>query len=102
MSTTYAPRFSLTLPLRFRKVGDPEWVTAATRNLSSSGVLFFTQQPLQPGTELELEIVLNEALALHASRIRARGGVVRQSFEDGSGWLTAVHYADYKLERTAS
>lgn len=102
MSTTFAPRFSLTLPLRFRKAGDPEWVVATTRNLSSSGVLFFTQQPLQPGTELEVEIVLNEALALHASRIRARGGVVRQTFEDGAGWLTAVHYLEYRLEKTAS
>src|SRR3954471_15427367 len=81
---TCAPRFSLALPVRFRLAGQEIWQNAKTRNLSSSGVLFRSRHLLPPGTMMDLEIELSDGYPVHASRVRARGEVVRQ-LKDESG-----------------
>jgi len=101
-TTTCAPRFSLALPVRFRVAGQDYWQTAKTRNLSSSGVLFRSRHLLSPGVTVELEIEMNESYVAGASRVRARGEVVRQLRDESGaqdGWFVAVHYREYRLER---
>jgi hypothetical protein len=101
-NTTCAPRFTLSLPVRYRVAGESTWQTAKTRNLSSSGVLFRTRQMLRPGTTVEVEIELSDAFPVAASHVRARGEVVRQLRDESGaqdGWFVAVHYREYRLER---
>lgn len=103
MSTT-APRFSLALPMRFRPLNDLRWRTSITRDVSSSGARFVTSDPLVPGTPVEVEVFLADTLAHSASRILARGEVVRQA-PDGDAvgvFETAVHFVEYRLERGAA
>jgi|GEM_PF-2102875 len=101
-TTTCAPRFSLALPVRFRVAGQDHWQSAKTSNLSSTGVLFRSRQLLSAGAMVELEIEMNESSAAGASRVRARGEVVRQLRDERGaqdGWFVAVHYREYRLER---
>lgn len=100
MATTCAPRFSLTLPVRYRPAGESAWRIGKTRNLSSSGVLFRTREMLRPGTELEVEIELDEAQAGN-NKVKGSGKVVRQ-LRDESGadtWFVAIKYDHYHVER---
>lgn len=98
-TTTCAPRFSLTLPVRYRIAGQETWQTAKTRNLSTSGVLFRTRQSLASGTPIELEIDLSEDF--QAKLARGRGEVVRYLKDESKqdGWFVAVKYREYRLER---
>ena len=99
-TTTCAPRFSLSLPVRYRVAGEPGWQTAKTRNLSTSGVLFRTRQMLASGTEIELEIELNDLF--QANLARGTGQVVRNMKDESGrqdGWFVAVKYRQYRLER---
>jgi hypothetical protein len=101
-TTMYAPRFSLTLPVRYRVAGEQLWSQATTRNLSSSGVLFRAKQPLRPGSWVEIEIELSEALSVTSSLVRARGEVVRQLRDESArdSWFMAVKYVEYHMEQT--
>jgi PilZ domain-containing protein len=74
-----APRFSLKLPMRYRPKGESRWREAETRNVSSSGVLFLAEEPLQPGKKLEIEILMMATSPMQASRVVATSEVVRQS-----------------------
>ena len=100
-TSIYAPRFSLTLPIRYRVAGEQMWSPASTRNLSSSGVLFRAQRPLKPGTWVELEIELSEAMSVTSSKVRARGEVVRQLRDESAldRWFMAIKYTEYHLEQ---
>lgn len=100
-TTTCAPRFSLTLPVRYRVAGESTWQMAKTRNLSTSGVLFRTRQVLASGTEIELEIELNDVATFQANMARGCGKVVRYLKDESGqqdGWFVAVKYREYKLE----
>ena len=101
MATTCAPRFTLTLPVRYRPAVEQGWRIGKTRNLSSSGVLFRTNEMLRPGTELAIEIDLDESYPGHATKVTGRGKVVRQlRDESGSGtWFVAIKYDFYHVER---
>ncbi len=101
MATTCAPRFSLTLPLRYRPAGESAWRAGKTRNLSSSGVLFRAHGMLRPGAELAIEIDLDESFPGRATKVTGRGKVVRQ-LRDESGadtWFIAIKYDSYHVER---
>jgi hypothetical protein len=101
MATTCAPRFTLTLPVRYRPAGEPAWRMATTRNLSSSGVLFRTHEMLRPGAEVQVEIDLDETYPGHATKVTGTGKVVRQ-LRDESGrdtWFVAIKYDYYHVER---
>ena len=89
-----APRFSLTLPMRYRPLGQTQWRSAKTANVSSSGVLFLASERLSTGQQLEIEISMTEAL-FKPSRIIATSEVVRQ--RSGTHLLTAVQHREYRM-----
>jgi hypothetical protein len=101
MATTCAPRFSLSLPLRYRIHGESVWRMASTRNLSSSGVLFRAGETYRPGAEVEVEITLSDAYPVQANKVKATGKVVRQLKDESSAahWFVAVHFDTYRLDR---
>ena len=97
---TAAPRFSLSLPMRYRPAGDPRWRDTVTRNVSSSGVLFAADEPLPPGRKLEIEIMMIAASSLQACRVIATSEVVRQIVDSGP-LLTAVRHLQSHAEEDA-
>jgi hypothetical protein len=94
-SKPIAPRFSLSLPMRYRPQGDQRWRMSSSRNVSSSGAQFTAAEPLPPGSKLEMEISM-AAGTLKPSRVQAVSEVVRQSPEEG-GLLTAVKHLRYEM-----
>jgi PilZ domain-containing protein len=96
----HSDRFPIEREVRFRvmnKRGGEETGDGRTLNISSSGVLFTTEQMLLPGRRLEVSInwpaQLNNKCAL---RLVARGRIVR--FEKG---IAALEIQQYEF-RTAS
>lgn len=98
------PRATLKLPLRLRSVNAvPEEfpITLVTRDISSTGVYFLSPKQLDPGSFLELEIVL-------VSRPMGRGNVVMTSrayvlrYEAAAvpGWFgIAASFDDVQFDR---
>ncbi len=75
---TRAQRFQLHLPLRYRRVGESNWREGTTENISRSGMLFNTDEVLQPSSQLEINLVLPAEIAgLSATEVVCRGEVVR-------------------------
>jgi PAS domain S-box-containing protein len=73
-----AQRFNLSLPLRYRLVGEQDWKKGLTENISRSGVLFRAEEVLQPNAQLEINLVLPAEIAgLSAAEVVCRGEVVR-------------------------
>ena len=97
---TIAPRFSLHLPVRYRRVGETIWHDSTTKNVSASGALLYCDQPLSPGVRLELDITMVAAFPLKASRIRTTSIVLRQS-EDANHLVTTVKHESYDLHQQA-
>src|SRR5215831_16844084 len=90
-----APRFSLTLPMRYRPTGHPQWRNTKTANVSSSGALFLATERLAAGQQLEIEISMTATL-LKPSRIIATSEVVRQGY-NAQLRLTAVQHRQYRM-----
>jgi PAS domain S-box-containing protein len=77
-SPTRAQRFQLRLPLRYRRVGEKDWHDGTTENISRSGMLFKTEEVVQPNSQLEINLVLPAEIAgLTATEVVCRGEVVR-------------------------
>jgi PAS domain S-box-containing protein len=75
---TRAQRFQLHLPLRYRRLGEAHWHTGTTENISRSGMLFQADEPLQPNSQLEINLVLPAEIAgLSETEVVCRGEVVR-------------------------
>lgn len=73
-----AQRFQLHLPLRYRRLGDTQWHVGTTENISRSGLLFQTDDVLQPNAQLEINLVLPAEIAgLSGTEVVCRGEVVR-------------------------
>lgn len=73
-----APRFTIQLPLRFRILGESEWVPATTDNISRSGVLFRTDRRVSPKAQIELHLLLPvEITGDSIVEVVCRGEVVR-------------------------
>src|ERR1700751_5725844 len=53
-----AQRFQLHLPLRYRRLGEAQWHVGTTENISRSGLLFQSDDVLQPNSQLEINLVL--------------------------------------------
>ncbi|HTW59324.1 MAG TPA: ATP-binding protein [Terriglobales bacterium] len=78
ISPTRAQRFQLHLPLRYRRLGENQWHEGTTENISRSGMLFKTEELLQPNSQLEINLVLPAEIAgLTATEVVCRGEVVR-------------------------
>ena len=75
---TRAQRFQLHLPLRYRRLGETQWHVGKTENISRSGMLFQTDDVLQPNSQLEINLVLPAEIAgLAGTEVVCRGEVVR-------------------------
>ena len=82
--STRAQRFQLHLPLRYRRVGESNWHEGTTENISRSGMLFKTEEVLQPSSQLEINLVLPAEIAgLSATEVVCRGEVVRSIAPQG-------------------
>jgi hypothetical protein len=78
ISPSRAQRFQLHLPLRYRRLGEKQWHDGTTENISRSGMLFSTEEVLQPSSQLEINLVLPAEIAgLTATEVVCRGEVVR-------------------------
>ena len=76
--TFRAQRFNLTLPLRYRLLGENDWREGTTENISRSGLLFRAEEMLQLNTQLEINLVLPAEIAgLSAAEVVCRGEIVR-------------------------
>jgi len=98
-----APRFTLQLPVHYRLSGETQWRHGTTENISRSGVLFRTDQPLEPNARLELSVELpTRIFGMAATEIQCRGEIVRQVFpaEEGMPPALAARILDYQLHRT--
>lgn len=94
-----APRFPLQLPVQYRPVGQLEWHTAETANVSASGVLVQASVAPEVDTPLEFRLILppRPSAARHA-HVSGRGHVVRQvSPEEGQqdGFALAIDHCDF-------
>jgi PAS domain S-box-containing protein len=73
-----AQRFTLQMPVRYRRAGEQAWHVGTTENISRSGVLFRADDILEPSTLLEMNLVLPVEIAgLAAAEVVCRGEVVR-------------------------
>ena len=97
----HSDRFPIEREVRFRvlnKRGGEETGDGKTLNISSSGVLFTSEQLLLPGRRLELSISwpvqLNDMVPL---KLVARGRVVR--FEEG---VAAIEIQQYEFRTQAN
>ncbi len=85
ISPTRAQRFQLHLPLRYRRLGEQQWHTGTTANISRSGLLFEVDELLQPNAQLEINLVLPAEIAgLSATEVVCRGEVVRTVESQGT------------------
>jgi PAS domain S-box-containing protein len=83
-----AQRFSLQLPLKYRKLGERDWRDGTTENISRSGMLFRGEEVLSPKVQLEINLVLPAEIAgLSAAEVVCRGEVVR-TVETGATSVT--------------
>ncbi len=98
-----APRFTLQLPVHYRLTGETLWRHGTTENISRSGVLIRTDQPLEPNARLEFCVELpTNVFGMAATEVLCRGEIVRQvdaAGEDMSPAL-AARILDYHFHRT--
>jgi hypothetical protein len=98
-----AKRFTLQLPVHYRLVGESEWRHGTTENISRSGVLFRTDQPLEPNARLEFSVELPTGIfGMAATEIQCRGEIVRRASaaEDEVCPALAARILDYQFHRT--
>jgi hypothetical protein len=71
-------RFPYLLPLSLRQCGSSLEGVGFTQDLSSRGVFFFTDAPLQEGAEVEITLRMPSEITLGESmRVRCRGHILR-------------------------
>jgi two-component system cell cycle sensor histidine kinase/response regulator CckA len=82
-SLSRAQRFQLHLPLKYRQLHEEKWHDGTTRNISRSGMLFQSEDLLQPNVILEINLVLPPEIAgLSPTEVVCRGEVVRTERPD--------------------
>jgi hypothetical protein len=73
-----APRYRLSLPVRYRCDGDDTWHEGTTENISSTGVLFYAPSSVASAQSLEIKVILNiEFGTMAMGEITCNGHVVR-------------------------
>ncbi|HLW87905.1 MAG TPA: ATP-binding protein [Terriglobales bacterium] len=78
LSPFRAQRFNLHLPLKYRPLGEPEWIAGTTENISRSGMLFRGLEAIPPSVQVEINLVLPPEIAgLAPAEVVCRGEVVR-------------------------
>jgi len=97
-------RARLALPIVLQRVAGQHGsshATLCTRDISSSGVFFLSPQQIDPGTPIELEVLLvNRPVGRGAVRMRAEARVVRSEPAEETGWYgLAVTFDDINYRR---
>jgi hypothetical protein len=97
-------RARLSLPLRVMRIaGQREQKShiLQTANISSSGVLFLCPQQIEPGTPVEIEVLLvDRPLGRGAVRMMTEAHVVRAETASRPGWhALAVTFDDITFRR---
>jgi len=69
------------MPVRYRRIGESVWLEGTTENISHTGILVRTTQPLETGTAVELIVSLPTPLG-QVARVSCQGRVVRVVTED--------------------
>ena len=73
-----AERFALQLPLKYRPLGEQDWHSGTTENISRSGMLFRAEELISPNVQLEINLVLPREIAgLSDAEVVCRGEIVR-------------------------
>ena len=76
-------RFSIGLPIRLvvSKEAEPEIIESVTQNISASGALVQSSEPIPIGTEVELDLIIPledlRQMSGKKARIKISGSVVR-------------------------
>jgi signal transduction histidine kinase/DNA-binding NarL/FixJ family response regulator len=84
LSPFRAQRFQLRLPLKYRAVGDNNWRSGTTENISRSGMLFRAEEMIPASVQLEINLVLPAEIAgLAAAEVVCRGEIVRTALSQG-------------------
>jgi len=96
-----ARRFPLTLPIRCRRAGEEGWIEGVTINISSSGVLFCTSEPLDVDTQVEMSIVLGESRA-RGGELRCDARIVRIESGGPTTSSMAAAFSNYDLHHRAT
>jgi hypothetical protein len=100
--STRAKRFTIHIPIHYRKPHTSRWFEGRTENISYSGVLFRAESLLQPKTTVELRFELPTAVLGEApGEIVCRGVVVRieESPISAVPPALAVHIDGYRMAR---
>lgn len=79
-----APRFVVRVLVRYRELGDRDWKTGVTENISRSGVLFRVPKAAEVRSILEMMIVLPGDEADSEVRAVCLGHVVRHEPKTGA------------------
>src|SRR4051812_46186992 len=90
VATSPAPRFTLALKMKYRRVGQLQWQPAKTVNVRSSGLLFLTSDKFAPGTRLEVGISMTASM-LKPTHLSTVSEVLRQKTHDGLLLTTVRH-----------
>lgn len=96
-----AERFVVELPVRYRPVGETTWTYGLTRNISTTGLLFTTLEPLDVDTAIELEVAVPRPFVGHDhARLTCTGHIVRGMKEADDSASLAATIASYRLMPT--
>lgn len=105
LSPFRAQRFQLHLPLKYRQLGQNNWRSGTTENISRSGLLFHAEEALAPNALVEINLVLPPEIAgLSAAEVVCRGEVVRTADENsprGMGPAMAAKILQYHFQHGA-
>jgi hypothetical protein len=64
ISPERAQRFSMAVPIHFRKRGMDHWVRGKTVNISRTGILFSTEEAISPHSILDIRVDFPGAAAM--------------------------------------
>ena len=95
-----AQRYAITLPMRYRRVGEETWAAGTTVDISRSGVLFEGERSVDREAAIELVLTMPVEVA-DGARVVARGAVVRAAAQDAADAqrTVAATIADYTFVR---
>lgn len=71
-----AERFAIPIAILYRSLGETDWRSGLTENISRSGVLFRTDRRLEPDTPLEMMLDVPTIVSIPASGTALRRGRV--------------------------
>jgi hypothetical protein len=74
---TRPPRVPVQTAIRFRRVGDTEWLSGLTENISQTGVLFSAERVYRLNTAVEMRLDVPQPILGLTGPIKCDGCIVR-------------------------